>query len=216
MLLTEAAEGGAGVLKRLQSEPGALASAVREALSIMHFDPDTGADLSTSDGPEGEERCEKACYDCLLAYGNQYDHSNIDRHSIRDLLLTLLSARTVAGTEGRSRQEHLDDLFASADTDLERDWLRQTADADLVLPDEAQPLIEAAGCRPDFVYRSRDSSLAVFVDDPAHDRSDAPDRDAAAETRLWDAGWLVLRFRAGDDWQHIFRANTQIFGEGRN
>lgn len=217
MLLTEAAEGGAGVLKRLQNEPGALVSAAREALSIMHFDPDTGADLSTSvTGSDGDERCEKACYDCLLAYGNQHDHRLIDRHSIRDFLLSLLTARTVAGADGRSRQEHIDDLLAVADTDLEREWLRQVADADLVLPDEAQALIESVSCRPDFVYRSRDSSVAVFVDGPVDDRSGLSERDVAAESRLWDAGWLVLRFRAGDDWQQTFRANTQIFGEGRD
>lgn len=217
MLLTEAAEGGAGVLKRLQSEPGALAAAAHEALSIMHFDPDTGADLSASTAvPDGDERCERACYDCLLAYGNQHDHRLIDRHSIRDLLIDLLAARTVAGAEGRSRQEHVDDLLAAADTDLEREWLRQVADADLVLPDEAQALIESAACRPDFVYRSRDSSVAVFVDGPVHERSDVSERDAAAEARLWDAGWLVLRFTVGEDWDQTFRANTQIFGEGRD
>lgn len=217
MLLTEAAEGGAGVLKRLQSEPDALAAAAREALSIMHFDPGTGADLSTSiTDSDGDERCEKACYDCLLAYGNQHDHRLIDRHSIRDLLLTLLAARTVTGAEGRSRQEHIDDLLAAADTDLEREWLRQVADADLVLPDEAQAFVESAACRPDFVYRSRDSSVAVFVDGPVHERSDVSERDDAAESRLWDAGWLVLRFTAGEDWQEMFRTNTQIFGEGRD
>lgn len=217
MLLTEAAEGGAGVLKRVQSEPEALAAAAREALSIMHFDPDTGADLSTSTvGPDGDDRCEKACYDCLLAYGNQYDHRLIDRHSTRDLLLSLLTARTVAGAEGRSRQEHIDDLLAAADTELEREWVRQVADADLLLPDEAQALIESASSRPDFVYRSRDSSVAVFVDGPVHERADVAERDAAAEGRLWDAGLMVLRFKAGEDWRQIFRDNTQTFGEGRD
>lgn len=217
MLLTEAAEGGAGVLKRVQSEPEALAAAAREALSIMHFDPDTGADLSTSTvGPDGDDRCEKACYDCLLAYGNQSDHRLIDRHSIRDLLLSLLTARTVAGAEGRSRQEHIDDLLQAADTELEREWVRQVAEADLLLPDEAQMFIESAGSRPDFVYRSRDSSVAVFVDGPVHERADVAERDAAAEGRLWDAGWMVLRFKAGEDWRQIFRDNTQTFGEGRD
>ena len=77
MLFSEAAEGGAGVLRRLQAEPDALATAARKALEIAHFDPDTGDDLRPC--AEGaRERCEKACYDCLLSYSNQWDHE-LDR-----------------------------------------------------------------------------------------------------------------------------------------
>ena len=64
MLLTEAAEGGAGVLRRLVDEPDALARVARQALEIIHYDPDTGADLDHAAG--ATERCERGCYDCLL------------------------------------------------------------------------------------------------------------------------------------------------------
>lgn len=63
MLFTESAEGGAGVLRRLQAEPDALALAARTPWrSPLHFDPETGEDVSLADA--GRERCEKACYDC--------------------------------------------------------------------------------------------------------------------------------------------------------
>jgi len=84
MLLTEAAEGGAGVLGRLVEEPAVLAAVARRAMSIIHYDPDTGDDLNKA--PNARERCEKGCYDCLLSYSNQYEHTLIDRHTIVALL----------------------------------------------------------------------------------------------------------------------------------
>ena len=85
MLLIESAEGGAGVLRRLHGEPGALADVARTALGIVHYDPATGADLGQAHG--ATERCERGCYDCLLSYTNQIFHSAIDRHSVVPLLL---------------------------------------------------------------------------------------------------------------------------------
>ncbi|MGH3237421.1 MAG: helicase-related protein, partial [Streptosporangiaceae bacterium] len=55
-LLVESAEGGAGALRRLVDDPGALPRAARTALQIMHFDPDSGADLSADEPDAGRER----------------------------------------------------------------------------------------------------------------------------------------------------------------
>lgn len=90
MLLIEASEGGAGVLRRLVSEPEAVSRIAREALLLLHFDPDSGEDRGHA--PGSVETCQLACYDCLLAYYNQIDHRMLDRHSVRDLLLRLTHA----------------------------------------------------------------------------------------------------------------------------
>ena len=91
-LFIESAEGGAGALRRLVDDPGALPKAARTALQIMHFDPDSGADLSADEPGAGRERCVRACYDCLLSYGNQRVHEMINRHLVRDLMLRLTAA----------------------------------------------------------------------------------------------------------------------------
>jgi len=211
MLFTESAEGGAGVLRRLQAESGALALAARTALEITHFDPVTGEDRGSAEA--GSERCEKACYDCLLSYGNQFEHTAIDRHLIRDLLLRFAGAQTSVSASDLPRGEHADELLAACDTDLERNWLRVLMAGDFRLPDAAQPLLESARCRPDFLYS--DAGLAVFIDGPVHDRTDKITEDVAAEERLLDAGYSFVRFAHDEDWLVKLRERADVFGEGR-
>lgn len=212
MLFTESAEGGAGILRRLQAEPDALALAARTALEIAHFDPDTGEDLGHAEG--SDERCERACYDCLLSYGNQLEHPMIDRHGVRDLLLRLAAARTAVSASDRPRGDHADELMRASDTESERDFVRLLVQHDFRLPDAAQPLIENAGCQPDFFYR--DHNVAIFIDGPVHERSDKAERDAAVEERLLEAGYGYLRFRHGDDWMALIRKHSEVFGRGRD
>jgi len=86
ILLVEAAEGGAGVLRRLQAEPDAMAKVAAKALDILHIDPATGQDR--------DDACVRGCYKCLLSYGNQRSHEKIDRRTIRDLLWELCRSIT--------------------------------------------------------------------------------------------------------------------------
>ena len=85
ILFYEAAEGGAGVLTRLATEPSALAAVAAEALEIMHFkrpaegQPWVKAALDEELDDDGQPICEAGCYKCLLSYYNQPDHPLIDR-----------------------------------------------------------------------------------------------------------------------------------------
>jgi len=214
LLLTESAEGGAGALRRLVMEPDAVARIARAALAIAHVDPDTGADLDHAEG--ARERCERACYDCLLSYGNQHDHALIDRHLVRELLVRLAGSTTVAGAGGRTRAEQREGLGRLADSGLERqfvDWLEQRG---LRLPDRAQVYVAEAGARPDFVYQRPGSvPVAVFVDGPVHDSARQAERDAEAEERLIDLGWDVVRVRYDDDWAAVVERHPSTFGVGQ-
>jgi ribosomal protein L37AE/L43A len=204
MLFTESAEGGAGVLRRLHTEPDALARAARQALQITHFTPD-GTDLGQADG--ARERCEKACYDCLLSYANQYEHAVIDRHAVRDLLLTLAAATTTAVAADQPRVDLVEQLRAQCESELERDFIDLLIEHEFALPDGVREQI--AGLRTDFAFRNTDARLAVFVE------SEPPGDAGEVEDKLMDAGWSVLRLRPGEDWLAQIQQHSYAFGKGR-
>ena len=214
MLFIESAEGGAGVLRRLHDEAAAVAAVAREALRIIHIDPDTGADLGTA--PGAVERCERGCYDCLLSYSNQPHHRDIDRLVAVDLLRQLAASHVepegTAPGGGLGRHASLE---ADAGSDLERRLLRFLREGNHRLPDTAGVLVPAARSRPDFVYHLPGGDVAVFVDGPHHDHTAVGERDAAAEDRLADLGWLVIRFRYDEEWDKIVRKYPNVFGPGR-
>ncbi|HEV2360695.1 MAG TPA: DUF1998 domain-containing protein, partial [Acidimicrobiales bacterium] len=211
MLFTESAEGGAGVLRRLVSEPGALATVATAALSLLHFDPANGDDRGQADG--ATERCERGCYECLLSYSNQLEHGLIDRHRAKDLLMSLAEAVTRAGGGGQPRAETLHSLKALCDSELERRFIDWLDGQGLRLPDRAQVLVEGANARPDFVYERPSGPVAVFVDGPVHDGPTAAMRDHAAEIRLVDGGWDVVRVPHDADWRVIVGRRPNVFGE---
>jgi hypothetical protein len=220
MLFTEAAEGGAGVLRRLQAEPGALAKAAARALEICHFWPD-GEDLGTERHRPGRA-CARGCYECLLTYGNQLDHALIDRHAVAHLLLRFASATARREERGESRSEQYRRLLAgspaqptaaeaaAADLAARGDFLGWARARGLRLPDEKGVFLTEANAAPDFVYRLPAANVAVFVDVPGEE----PDasRDADAEERLIDANWDVIRFPVGADWDAIAADHARYFG----
>ena len=212
MLFTESAEGGAGVLRRLQAEKDALARAAREALRIAHFNPDTGADLG---GVDDRHPCGKACYNCLLSYGNQLVHELIDRHRARDLLLAIAGGVTLPAQRGLSRTDQSRALIAQADSGLEARFVQWLKDNGYRLPDQAQVTVPGAYARPDFVYQRPGAPVAVFIDGPVHDDEAVAQRDATAAERLENDGWYVIRIRHDADWTDIADNNPTVFGSGR-
>jgi hypothetical protein len=210
MLFTESAEGGAGVLRRLVSDPAALAQVAATALGLLHFDPMTGSDLGHAEGTT--ERCELGCYDCLLSFANQSEHALIDRHQAREVLLRLAASTTEAGGGGRSRNATIDALLAACDSDLERRFITWLDRSGLRLPDRAQVYVQAAESRPDFVYDLPSGPVAVFIDGPVHEGSGAKLRDAVASERLVNGGWDVIRITHDADWPALVATRPTVFG----
>ena len=214
LLFYESAEGGAGVLRRLLDDPHALGAVARAALEICHFDPETGADLRR--GPFAREDCEAACYDCLMSYANQLDHTLLDRQSIRDELMELASAVVTTSPNALSPSEHLERLERLAGSELEKTWLRYLVDRGHRLPDRGQVLIESCGTRPDFLY-DEDYLAAIYVDGPHHLYPERRQRDEQITERLVDSGYTVIRFTHDDEggWAELIAKYPYIFGEGR-
>ena len=210
-LFMEANEGGAGVLRRLVTEPSALASAAAAALEIAHFNTD-GTDLLAD--AVGDDRCEKACYDCLLSYSNQSEHAMIDRHHIRDLLLAL-AASTVENDDADPGSTVFVDLQARCDSQFERDFLTYLANHDHVLPVEAQEFIVDAAARPDFTFDTGGAPTAVFLDGPHHDNNRQAERDAEVRQRLRSLGWGVVEIHHSDDLATKLAQYPSVFGKGR-
>jgi len=208
ILLYEASEGGAGVLRRMIEDPKAFPSVARKALSICHFDPETGADERHA--PSATEDCEAACYDCLMSYTNQMDHQLLDRHAIRDVLLELSNSVVESSPSSHPRTSHSESLRRLAGSSLELDWLQYLENAKLHLPTDAQQLIEACRTRPDFTYK--DKLVAIYVDGPPHDYPDRQKRDIEQISCLEDLGWTVIRFHHQEDWGAIIAEHPNIFG----
>jgi len=226
ILFYEAAEGGAGVLTRLATEPKALRAVAEEALQVMHYKKPANGQPWKKEGLEDEqggnwgESCEAGCYRCLLSYYNQPDHPTIDRRDteangmVLDLLCRLTAADGHTASEGRTAAQQAGELARTAGSGLEKAWLAYVEEHGYLKPDRGQYVIKAANACADFFYE--DMRLAVFIDGPHHDELARAAKDADIDRRLDDLGILWVRFPSDQSaWPDVFKANAGFFGAGK-
>jgi superfamily II DNA/RNA helicase len=207
ILIYESSEGGAGVLRQLVDNPLRLAEVAREALSICHFDPDTGENLGKAE--HATEECTIACYDCLMDYANQPDHLSLNRRLVRDYLMDLVKAEAKPGSGGLPRQAAYERMLARCDSQLERDFLTFLYEGGHRLPDDSQKIIFGLPTKPDFLYHT--PKAAVYVDGAPHDHPEQKKRDEAHTDMMEDAGYWVIRVRGADTWQSEVDQYPDIF-----
>ncbi|MBD3341205.1 MAG: DEAD/DEAH box helicase [Candidatus Lokiarchaeota archaeon] len=204
ILFWEAAEGGVGVLHRLIHEAGAIANIAKLALEICHFNSATEIDRDTD--------CVRACYHCLLSYQNQNDHKALNRHLVKELLLNLQDSKTRKGHENLSYKQHYEKLRAQTDSrsQLEKDFLDHLFREGRRLPDEAQKLLEAYYCKPDFFYR--DGYVCVFCDGSVHDDPEQKDKDNQIRNNLKSSGFRVVKIRYDEPIKDQVERYSDVFG----
>lgn len=224
ILLYESAEGGAGVLTRIATEPGALARVAAEALAIMHFTPSEDGSwiadgLNQETDANGKPVCEAGCYRCLLSYYNQPDHTNIDRQDLEnegkvlDILCRLTRSQGTVGSFGRTPEAQQGELERISGSSLEHAWLKYVEAHGYRMPDRGQESIECCKTTADFFYE--DWKAAIFIDGPHHDSAKQAEADTAINRCLDGAGYYVVRFpKEAAHWPEVFATHAALFGTG--
>lgn len=221
LLFYEAAEGGAGVLTRLATEPDAWRKVANTALELMHWErPDDSiawSQIPHNQWQDTDKNCEAGCYRCILSYFNQPDHDNIDRRDREALewLAQLTELKLKTGSGGQEYNEQVAQLKRASGSSLEQAWLDTLVLYNLRQPDVAQPYLETFNIRPDFGYR--ESRALIFVDGPHHESADRRMVDKQQTRDLEDAGFVVLRFtKDTPSWPALFNRHPDIFGAMSN
>jgi hypothetical protein len=206
LLLYEAAEGGAGVLSRLASDPHQFAQVARTALELMHYafpenevSPSQLIELAGQNAGPREIHCEAGCYQCLLSYYNQPDHELIDRRN--SAAVSFLSAlanstvqplRLVADTNQNTNTESTTAL---------QNWVTALVKYGLRQPDQFDITVNGGEAKADAVYQT--ARALVFLS--------LPSETVAAYAQ--DRGFTIIVFPPdSSQWLSVFESHSSIFG----
>ena len=212
IMLWEAVEGGVGIAEMLVEDPRALGNVARHALTICHYDADTGQQSADYNPAE----CVTACYLCLMHYANQREHQNLDRNLIKDFLFNLTQAKTQKLSNGRTREEQLKMLLESADphSATEHDFIHHLYNNDHSLPDRSQHRpSEQVYVQPDFYYER--GKVCVFIDGPSHDTPKIQANDAEVREELEERGFKIIVIRHDEDFAAQIARYPDVFSVNR-
>ncbi|MGW6174101.1 DEAD/DEAH box helicase [Arthrobacter sp. NPDC055138] len=200
ILLVEAAEGGAGVLRRLQAEQDALSRVAASALDILHIDPKSGEDKL--------DACVRGCYRCLLSYGNQRSHEKIDRRTVRNLLMDMQLSSTIQPETSASRKASAPEVgnapvdFHAANPRIVElgDFLRQNGLRNVDSVD-----VMVGGHRIEATLDNGVLRTAILVEDNGS--------SGTREMELAFSGWNVLTLPKHQSVEEFVKAHSETFGE---
>ncbi|WAI00946.1 DEAD/DEAH box helicase [Methanogenium organophilum] len=194
IVLYETAEGGAGMLESFIKR-GAFNDVILQARTILHeFD---------------EKKCDRACYECLCNYYNQYYHDKLNRNLVLPLLKKLHSSNieAVQSDEG-AHKDGLTELIDECQSEFEKSFLSEVSTAGLPLPSHAQYIIFDNGApvsTADFAYLKSGRSLLIFIDGPDHDNPSIAQDDQRKRDHLDLLGYSVFTITHREDLKQRIR-----------
>ncbi|MBT2788022.1 MULTISPECIES: DEAD/DEAH box helicase [unclassified Halomonas] len=212
LMFYESAEGGAGVLTRLASEPQSLAEVASAALSLMHFNKPEGH--WTFEALEGLEQkhgdlsiCEAGCYQCLLSYFNQPDHDYINRRNdeVLKLLVALANSKVKLSDHAATLLQEAANLKPVPGTSsMLQEWLHALDKRNLRQPDALNVSVGQGAAIAAAQYKA--SRALVFIDPVTAD----------INSMLADKGWQILDFSDQNQWPILFEEHTEVFGKHKS
>jgi very-short-patch-repair endonuclease len=150
---------------------------------------------------------------------NQLDHPILDRHIVKDYLMTLTKGVTMQQAASRSYEEQYHWLLEQIDqaSELERKFLDHLFIHRHRLPDRAQYRPEEGiFAEADFFCeRGGLPGAAVFCDGPDHDLSGRRSHDQTERAKLENLGYRVIVVRYDRDIAAQVAEHPDVFGLGR-
>lgn len=209
IMIYEAAEGSLGILSQLiANEDGKMKKWFIEAYRNLHFDPDTFEETERS------KELPKATYEDLLSYYNQVHHKVLDRYSIKKTLEYLINCdvERVQGKD-RDRTEQYKYLLDAYDknSELEYKLIKHLYENEYALPDKAQVNMEDYYVSADFVYKTKNGPVLIFVDGSVHDNERVQKEDKRKREALLNAGYDIIEWHYLEPLQELLTRRKDIF-----
>jgi len=138
---------------------------------------------------EGEDGCKKACYECLLNYFNQSEHSLLDRN----LALHFLNKYRTINIKYEINEDKLRELEEGYDSGFEKNVLHKIIELNLPLPDKGKKIIYDKKGVPiaetDFFY---EPNIIVFVHGDPHKMDHIKKADEKKLLKLKALGYTIV------------------------
>jgi hypothetical protein len=137
------------------------------------------------------------------------EHESLDRTLVDSWLGNMETATLteVAGMNEDGGDENFDELLEACESSFESQVLHAIRDQGFDLPDEAQKVIYDGNepvTKPDFFYERSGSSIAVFVDGPAHEKDYVKEDDEHKRTKLKRMGYRVIAITDLDQVEEVW------------